>query len=147
MRIQGVWGAFGAAYVRAIVVSDNLQASRHVRFLIDTGASRTTILDADAVRLGIRYDQLQKFAAGTTGIGGVVDTYVIPDVKLLFIADGNIHEEQLPQLFVLRHAPKSVEEAERINKIPSLLGRDVFSKYRLILDRPENLVVITDQRE
>jgi hypothetical protein len=120
--------------------------STHVDFLLDTGASPTVIMDSDASRLGIPYGRLQKSPAGATGVGGAVDTYILPDVRLLFVADGYIHEEQLPQLFVLRHEPRSVEAAERINKLPSLLGRDILNKYRLVMDRSEKLVMLTDER-
>jgi len=94
VRIFGHWGEFDAPYVVAILVCEKLNLRKLVDFLIDTGASRTTILDSDAIQLGIDYSKLERLKEGTTGIGGVVDTFILPQVKLLFrTEDGSIHEE------------------------------------------------------
>lgn len=126
MRIKGSWGEFEAPYVIAFLISDDLNIRKPVEFLIDTGASRTTILDSDAIRLGIDYSKLQRFKQGTVGIGGVVDTYILPNARLVFPIPDGVHEE-------------------RIKKIPSLLGRDFLNRYTLALDRKRGSVSITDQ--
>ena len=146
MRIQGAWGPFEAAYVRALVINEEVGIRGVVRFLIDSGASRTNILDSDAERLALDYDQLEEFAPGTTGIGGTVETFILPDMRLIFRTAAGFHEERLSQLFGLRHVIHEPEVAERIKKLPSLLGRDIRNKYRVILDWTRNLVVITAER-
>ncbi|MEM2970705.1 MAG: aspartyl protease family protein [Candidatus Bathyarchaeia archaeon] len=75
-------GIFEAAYVVAILESKALKINETVEFLVDTGASRTTICDKDAIRLGIDFDKLEKLSEGMLGIGGLVDTYVMENVKL-----------------------------------------------------------------
>lgn len=146
MRILGAWGPIEAAYVRALVISEKFGVHLSmVRFLIDSGASRTSLLDSDAERLEIDLGQLQRFGPGTTGIGGVVDTFILPDVTLLFRTAEGLHEERL-SLFVLSHGLPEPETADRIKKLPSLLGRDILNMYRLVLDRGTNLVLITDER-
>lgn len=83
MRIEGSWIG-DAPFLVAFLISEELDIQKRIVFLIDTGASRTNILDGDAIRLGIDYSKLQRHEEGTTGIGGVVDTHIMPEVKLLF---------------------------------------------------------------
>jgi predicted aspartyl protease len=129
-----------AAYVIATFLSKELNIHSPVRFLIDTGASRTIISDMDAIKLGIDHSLLPRFKAGTAGIGGVVDTYFIQNVKLIFKTQEGAHVEKMEEVFVLKHKIRD----ERIKRIPSLLGRDILNKYQLLLDRRSNKVIITD---
>lgn len=146
MRILGAWGPFESPYVRALLICNRFDIRGVVNFLIDSGASRTSLLDNDAEKLAIEHEKLERFTPGTTGVGGIVDTYILPDVKLVFRTTEGFHEEHLKQLFVLRHEIREPEVAERIKKFPSLLGRDILNKYRTVLDRTRNLLVITDER-
>lgn len=77
-------GPFEAAYVVAFLESKPLNLHETVEFLVDTGASRTTICDKDAIRLGIDFARLEKLSEGMLGIGGMVNTYVLNDVELVF---------------------------------------------------------------
>lgn len=145
MRISGHWGKYDAPYVTAILISDDLSLRQPVMFLLDTGASRTTILDNDAARLNVNYKKLRKSQQDTVGIGGAVDTYVIPDARLVFMAEKGYFETEPDLIFVLRHVMRNAVTRERIKNIPSILGRDVLNKYRLILDKNNNMVLITDE--
>lgn len=117
-----------AAYVIATFLSIEFNIHSPVRFLIDTGASRTIISDMDAIKLGIDYSLLPRFKVGTAGIGGVVDTYFIQNVKLIFKTQEGAHVEKMDKIFVLKHEIRT----ERIKRIPSLLGRDILNKYQLL---------------
>ncbi|TLX93695.1 MAG: hypothetical protein E6K99_06790 [Thaumarchaeota archaeon] len=88
MRIYGFFrfGPLEAAYIRARLYLPKLGIDRHAEFLIDTGATRTTISDRDALWLGIDYRRLQKTNA-SMGIGGSVASYVIKDVTLFFATE------------------------------------------------------------
>lgn len=77
-------GPFEAAYVVAVLESKPLNLHETVEFLVDTGASRTTICDKDAIRLGIDFARPEKLSEGMLGIGGMVNTYVLNDVRLIF---------------------------------------------------------------
>lgn len=145
MKIRGVWGEFDAPYVRALFICPKLNIREHIEFLIDSGASRTTILDNDAIRLGINLDQLERSKQGTTGIGGVVDTYVIRQAALIFRTSTGIHEESFDSLFILKHTPRSRREEESIKRIPSLLGRNFINRYSLLLNKKKDIVVIRDE--
>jgi hypothetical protein len=113
-----------------------------VKFLVDTGAIRTTISDKDAIRLGIDYASLYREENGMLGIGGCVDTYIIDDARLLFNqADRKQYVEPIESLCILRHAAVN----ERILRIPSILGRDVLNKYTFVYALRKEKAYITDE--
>lgn len=149
MRIPGEWGRRDAPFVEATLLCPALGLKKSLRFLIDTGASRTNLLDTDAEALGLDYAKLKKLKDGAVGIGGTVDTYILPDVRLVFESSQGLQEERLEQAFVLRHVfrgKKTREQKERIRALPSLLGRDIINRFRLITDRQAHLVVLSDER-
>ena len=135
-------GPLEAAYVAAILQSETLHIYATVEFLVDTGATRTTICDKDAIRLCIDYAMLEKLGEGMLGIGGTVDTYNLKDVKLFFHKeDKKTHEETLEKICILKHA----ELNEKILRIPSILGRDILNKHSLIYDKRQEKACITDE--
>lgn len=135
-------GIFEAAYVVAVLESDALGMCETIELLVDTGASRTTICDKDAIRLGIDFGKLEKLGEGMLGIGGSVDTYVLKDVKLVFRReDEKGYVENFERIYVLKHAVLD----ERIMRIPSILGRDILNKYALIYDKKHEKAYITDE--
>ena len=137
-------GLLEAAYVVAVVSLRQLGIEGVVEFLVDTGASRTTISDKDAIRLGIDYFKLEKLPGGTLGIGGNVDTYVAKGSEVSFkTRDKKYHVEKLDKLYVLRH--ERVDD--NIKRIPSVLGRDVLNKYLFVYDRRKEKAAITDERQ
>ncbi len=146
MRIEGRWSTAGTPYVIAFLVCPKLNLQESIAFLVDTGASATVIMDNDAHRLKIDYAALKRRKEKTTGVGGSVDTYILPDVRLYFrTADGKLHEERMGDISVLKHAIKNEEEAARIRKLPSLLGRDFLNRYKAMLDRASDRLTITDE--
>jgi predicted aspartyl protease len=60
MRIYGGRGRGNLGHVNAFLMCPNPEISKPIRFYVDTGASRTTIADRDAIRLGLDYTQLQQ---------------------------------------------------------------------------------------
>ena len=144
MRISCLFkpGNLEAAYVAAILESQTLHLYVTVEFLVDTGASRTTICDKDAIRLGIDYTLLEQLGEGMLGIGGTIDTYILKDAKLTFRKeDKKIHEESFERLCILKHAQLN----EKILRIPSILGRDILNRYALVYDKRQEKVYITDE--
>lgn len=63
-------GPLEGAYVNAIFQSEALRTYVTVEFLIDTGATKTTISEKDAIRFGIDYGVLEKLDKSMLGIGG-----------------------------------------------------------------------------
>lgn len=136
-------GPLEGAYVNAIFQSEALRTYVTVEFLIDTGATKTTISEKDAIRFGIDYGVLEKLDKSMLGIGGPVDTYVLKEADLAFQEKSRkTHVERLENLCFLRHP----ELTARILMIPSILGRDVLNKYALVYDRRKNNVYITDEQ-
>jgi len=79
---------------------------------------------------------------GMLGIGGLVDTYVLKDVKLTFRREeGRSHVENFERIYVLKHAVLD----ERIMRIPSILGRDILNKHALVYDKRNEMAHITDE--
>jgi hypothetical protein len=52
------------------LISESMNIDETVEFLVDTGASRTTLLDKDAIYLDLDYDKLPKYKENLRGIGG-----------------------------------------------------------------------------
>jgi hypothetical protein len=125
-----------APFVKAVVVSQSLNVSRLVDFHIDTGASASIILDKDLRYLGLDVGGLKRAERDVGGIGGLIRTYVIEDAALILRAvDGSVVEEGL-KLLVGSHEVGGLDaELRRLMMvIPSLLGRDILSRFRLVYD-------------
>lgn len=71
-----------APAVKAFISIEKLKVKGYIKFLLDTGASATAILDRDRELLGIGIDELEKAPTRIGGIGGLVDTYVARDTKI-----------------------------------------------------------------
>jgi len=133
-----------APFVKAVVVSEGLNMSRIVDFLIDTGASASIIFDKDLRYLKLDVGRLKKAERDVGGVGGLVKTYVIEDAALVFrTLEGAVVEEEL-NLLVGSHDLRSLDTESRrlIMVIPSLLGRDVLRRFRLVYDERSDEVYL-----
>jgi len=111
---------------------------------IDTGASTSIILGKDVKYLKLDFAELKRAERNVGGIGGVIDTYVIEDANLMFkIEDGTLHKERV-RMLVGKHDLSKLDAESRslILIIPSLLGRDVLRRYKLIYDEQSNEVCL-----
>jgi hypothetical protein len=144
MKIKGYFDLSGRARVKVRVVCQKPQVNEEVKFLVDTGASRTVLAERDTAKLGINYEDLHKLPRGLLGFGGRVDTYVINNVELFFESDEGVYREHLRQLFAAKHKIKDKQLRERMKQLPSVLGCDILDKFALIRDRREEIVIITD---
>jgi len=130
-----------AGYINVHIISSSVGIDETVEFLIDTGASRTTLLDKDAIFLDLNYDDLKKHSQNVSGIGGSVETFIIEDSTLLLGP-----EEMHVPIFVLRHDLENLNKEERIKilRMPSLLGRDVINRFKLIFDLEQDEIIFED---
>jgi hypothetical protein len=119
-----------------------MSSARKVSFLIDTGTPKTILSERDAHKLGVDFDNLERTSSSMLGIGGFAETYHLRKVTLIFFSENGKHEESLPELLLVRE-PELSEEIK--NQIPSILGRDLLSKFTLHLNPQRDLVLITDQ--
>ena len=131
-----------APFIKVLLISKKLHIRKFLDLHIDTGASSTIILDKDAKYLGLDIKSLKRAKKNIGGIGGLIDTYLIEDAILIFKTEEGIpHEEKLTLLVGIHKLDKLTEE-ERIliTRLPSLLGRNILRKFRLIYDERLNEV-------
>lgn len=129
--ITGVYDVTQGAHVTGLVYFPTVDRTLDVPFLVDTGASLTSISMGDLVRLGDETARGLPLSAGTgpmTGVGGVVPWWTM-DIGL-----GFVHDDGGLTFFGLPVAVLSTPG------IPSLLGRDILSIGKLTFDGTSNAV-------
>lgn len=121
-----------APFIDAIVISLKLRFCHKIRFLIDSGASMTILLDKDVKDSGIDLSKIKRMARGVSGIGGTIETYLIEDARIVFEVEEGYYERDL-FLFVGVHDLSKADEdtRKRILVMPSLLGRDILNDFDL----------------
>jgi hypothetical protein len=114
-----------------------------VLFLIDTGAVESLMSEADARRFGIDYNSLQLLPEDkwAVGVGGRSPLYRLNgECKITFRTDqprtasgGGFHVETFEHFDVVKVdiADSKVRE-QVIANLPSLLGMELLSKFRLV---------------
>jgi hypothetical protein len=122
---------------------ENLNIRKFLDLCIDTGASSTIILDRDAKYLRLNLKDLRKSEKNVGGIGGLIDTYVIENVRIIFkTEEGVLYEEKLNLLVGVHRVNELTEkEKELVTKLPSLLGRDIIRKFGFTFKEKESLVL------
>jgi predicted aspartyl protease len=121
----------GGFAVSAYFIYGKQEIKLPLSFLVDTGASITTISYRDAAVMGLDYGSLKK-RKEILGIGGRLQAYSIEDVTILFATkEGALHVVELPEVMVL---PRSTENLY----LPSILGRDALKNFSIEFD-PERL--------
>jgi hypothetical protein len=104
--------------------------------LVDTGADRTILSPFDAGRLaGLLSVDFSTFPAGapTVGVGGLMRTRLVE-------ATLDLQSASIPlRATILEPSPRP--------SIPSLLGRDVISRFALIVEDRTSRVLLLDSDE
>jgi len=131
-----------APFVKVLLISRSQGIRKFLDLHIDTGASSTIILDKDVRYLRLDVGGLRKAERKIGGIGGLIDTYLIEDATIIFKTEEGVPCEEKVVLLVGMHKLDRLTEEERglIMKLPSLLGRDILRKFRLIYDERLNQV-------
>jgi hypothetical protein len=111
--------------------------SLDVKMLVDTGADRTILAPVDArrltARLGVDLSSLPR-GGPSTAIGGRMETRTIE--ALIVLADFSTPLN----LTILEPTPQPLP-------IPSLLGRDIISRFALVVEQRTNRVLLLDPQE
>ena len=112
--------------------------------LIDTGASTTVVLDRDLRRLGVEWTRFSKPEGQLTGIGGTVHTRLIEDAKLIFKSASGEFTTLASAVHAARHDLRGLgpEMRRSVMLLPSLLGRDIIERYKLVYDSPRDKVYL-----
>lgn len=124
--LEGRFGdTTGRPYIEGRLILPGQGLNSDISFLVDTGADRSILMPADALRMGLDYSKLTR-RTESVGIGGTARTY-IEEAALVYSEPGRF----LYLYFVdLRIAAPSPE----IMDLPSLLGRDVLDRWRMTYD-------------
>lgn len=143
MKIKGIAKRDTLSFVFAIMTCEELNIySKPIRLCVDTGATNTTIMDADADKLAIDYSKLKESKQGALGIGGIVKSYEIGKMTLEFKTDNDelVQKEEIADAHVLRHIDESPSMDLRlmnmmyIFRLPSLLGLSVLRNYHIYFE-------------
>ena len=124
-------------FIEAVFQFPTVDEGFEVPILIDTGADRTILAPLDALRLTLQFGiDFTAFEQGlpSTGVGGQVSTRLVDvDIRLDTFSTSI-------QLTVLEQP-----ESGPISPIPSLLGRDIISRFGLFVDqRTERVLLLED---
>ncbi len=129
--IEGWFDRNGHPYVSAILVLPRLDFRRlRLEFLVDTGAAQTVLHPRDCA--GMPYDRLT--AAGQSGGIGGLATYYREPAYIAFRDDARTH--------VYLQTVGIAEPDDHNDSIPSLLGQDILQHWRVLHDRPANVLTI-----
>lgn len=144
MRIFGNRGFSNLFYVLINIRSPFLKNSALIRFVVDTGASITSISMMDSIRNGINIFDFEKSDIVTSGIGGNLEVYILPECNLMFLTNNNndnntAHIEELDRVQMF-HEPRIYEDDYM--EVPSVLGIDILEKFKISF---ENDIVILEK--
>ena len=130
--IGGWFDGRGRPMVRARLVIPRLGVNGRVNFLVDTGATLTSLHPDDGRRIGCPYDELRS-PRNMAGVGGSSQYFEESAMVVLYDGDGT-HTFDI-ELLVSKPQPASVSEPRPVvNRLPSLLGRDVLNRMRMDYD-------------
>lgn len=117
-----------------------------VRFLADTGASITTLLDRDYLLLRIPFTALEPLMLPVVGIGGSVRSFTIKNVKFTFNSDNGPYIIQQDLCIALHDLEKlPAPEASRLMRLPSVLGRDILNRFNLSYNYKTGIIQLEDR--
>ena len=129
----------GAPYFSANVLFLHLHC--YVWFLADTGASRTVLSALDANILGVRPEYLKPTEEQMVALGGSFSSFRLSNVRLAFDADeGRMLVDT--DIFLARYDWEHLlqDEADRILRLPSVMGQDILSRFRFTCDHRAGIV-------
>ena len=121
-----------APFIDAIVISSQARLYHKIRFLIDSGASMTILLDKDVKDSEVDLSKLKMMEKGVSGIGGTIRTHMIEDARIVFEVEEGFYERDLSLFVGIHNLSKMDKETQKsILVMPSLLGREVLNEFDL----------------
>lgn len=121
----------GRPYVEGHILLPRMRVSGNVSFVFDTGADTSLLMPLDGQRMGIDYTRFQE-KDESLGIGGVSENFIEP-AYLAFVGDDELYGYKIEL--------RICKPSEEIMTIPSLLGRDIIDRWRVIYDKSELYLV------
>lgn len=134
--LQGFLGRnTGRLYVIGRVRLPAIGVDVRVPFEVDTGADFTVISLAHLLRSGVRPGRLPLVRSATRirGITGSLRSYDLP-CDLVFEDGDKSHFYEITA---------GVPDPKRYGNLPSILGRDVLRRWRMVYDEPRSVLSFT----
>jgi hypothetical protein len=123
----------GRPYLEGRLILPRLGVRGDISFIVDTGADRSLLMPLDGIRMGINYAGLTGNVE-SIGIGGV--THNFEEEAIVIFADPRNIYIYLIDLEIA--APTS-----EIERIPTLLGRDILDQWRMVYHPARNRLSFT----
>ncbi len=124
----------GRPYLEGRVIVPRFGIDADVSFLVDTGADTSLLSSTDAFDMGIDYSLLTG-ETESVGTAGVATNFTEP-ASLVFIDPGNY-------VYVYHVDLEIASPNPDLMYIPSLLGREVIDRWRMVYDRPKSTLSFT----
>ena len=137
--IRGGFEPAGWPFVEGFLTLLRFNVTRSIIFLVDTGAYATCIHPRDGALARIPFDSLER-PVTSDGVGGTA-TYFIEPAVLEFV-DGEAREVRSYEIG-MRIAKPAPDPRHSVNRLHSLLGRDIIDRWRMLYDRTDNLLEFT----
>ena len=127
-------GAFdektGRPFLKATLYLPRLRLQLEIDFLVDTGTDTTTLSPSDGHEMGLNYDDLTQISIPSIGVGGISERYVEQAVVMFDDVDRMVCMYSI-DLDILEPQPQ-------IQRLPSLLGRDILNRMHIRYSFPTN---------
>ena len=124
----------GRPYIEGRLILPNLNIRGDISFLVDTGSDQCLLLPADVVRMRIDYGQLTGDEE-SVGTGGTSHNFVESAI-VVFSEPGRFLHVYFIDLLIAPYDPDIID-------LPSLLGRNILDRWRMIYNPLRKRLVFT----
>jgi len=132
-------GRFGdtttTPFIEASVHFPRLNVRGYISFLADTGASGTVLMPPDSKKLGVNFNLLENPVTSTT-VGGPAKGFMEEAVVAFLDKDKNI-------IYAYEIKVQIFKRTRGNTTLPSLLGRDILNRWRVVIDHSTNFFACT----
>lgn len=128
--ISGRFGnTTGRPYVNGRLLLSRLKLSANLSFLVDTGADSSTLMPADAIKMGIDHKKLINPTV-VGGMGGNAKCFQETAILVFDEPNRNLTRYYFIKIMIPEPHPDLMH-------MPAILGRDILDRWRMSYD-PSN---------